>query len=133
MIIGNQSGQSRARLSLTSEQIEKAEQLRRTGRYKRLAWKKIAKEIGVPWRQLEAYFVPAVRQRIEDEKRISQTLVSLHMRDTNMVIPREVLADRERRLSLAPSSLTALLCGDPLPGCSAIDKRLLGLVVSNHN
>jgi hypothetical protein len=38
-------------------------------------------------------------------------------------IPHDVLADRERRLSTPPRSLTAALLGDPLPGRSALDKR----------
>lgn len=38
-------------------------------------------------------------------------------------IPRDVLLDRDRRLAMAPRSLTAALCGDPAPGRSAWDKR----------
>lgn len=38
-------------------------------------------------------------------------------------IPPEVLADRDRRLSLAPRSLVARVCGDPLPGYSALERR----------
>ncbi len=37
-------------------------------------------------------------------------------------IPDAVICDRARRLSLVPSSTTALLCGDPLPGCSALER-----------
>lgn len=37
-------------------------------------------------------------------------------------IPQHVLMDRDRRLSMAPRSLTAALCGDPAPGRSALDK-----------
>lgn len=37
-------------------------------------------------------------------------------------IPQEVIADRDRR-SNAPRSLTALFCGDPAPGQSALDKQ----------
>lgn len=33
------------------------------------------------------------------------------------------LAERDRRLALAPRSLSAALCGDPLPGYSALDRR----------
>jgi len=40
-----------------------------------------------------------------------------------MVVPHDVLADRERRLSTAPASLTAAAFGDPPPGYSALDKR----------
>ena len=38
-------------------------------------------------------------------------------------IPRDVLFDRDRRMELAPCSLTAALLGDPLPGRSALDRR----------
>ena len=37
-------------------------------------------------------------------------------------VPASILADRDRR-SNAPRSLTALFCGDPAPGQSALDKR----------
>jgi len=33
------------------------------------------------------------------------------------------IADRDRRAELSPKDLTALLCGDPLPGMSALDRR----------
>jgi hypothetical protein len=35
----------------------------------------------------------------------------------------EALAERDRRMSLQHTSLTAALQGDPLPGRSALDKR----------
>jgi len=35
----------------------------------------------------------------------------------------EAMADRDRRSALLPRDLTALLCGDPLPGMSAFDRR----------
>ncbi len=38
------------------------------------------------------------------------------------IIPESILADRDRRSS-APRTMTALLCGDPAPGQSALDKR----------
>lgn len=40
-------------------------------------------------------------------------------------IPEDVLADRDRRMRLkfAPRDLTAMFCGDPLPGASALDRR----------
>lgn len=34
--------------------------------------------------------------------------------DFKITIPPEVLADRDRRLSMQPRDLTALLCGDPI-------------------
>ena len=38
-------------------------------------------------------------------------------------IPIEVIAERERRLALQPRDLSAALCGDPLPGYSALERR----------
>lgn len=35
----------------------------------------------------------------------------------------EVLAERGTRLSIAPRDLTALICGDPRPGYSALERR----------
>jgi hypothetical protein len=35
------------------------------------------------------------------------------------------LADRDRRAKLEPRDLTAWFFGDPLPGMSALDQRLL--------
>lgn len=35
----------------------------------------------------------------------------------------EQIRDRDERMTLAPRDLTALFCGDPLPGHSALDKR----------
>jgi hypothetical protein len=44
-------------------------------------------------------------------------------RVTPVDIPPEVLADRQRRLSLAPQSIVAAIAGDPLPAYSALDRR----------
>lgn len=35
----------------------------------------------------------------------------------------ELIAERDRRLSQMPRDLTAALCGDPLPGYSALERR----------
>jgi len=40
-------------------------------------------------------------------------------------IPADVLAERTRRIELSHASVTAALCGDPLPGYSALDKAQL--------
>jgi hypothetical protein len=37
--------------------------------------------------------------------------------------PAAVVIERDHRQSLSPRSLTALLCGDPLPGFSALERR----------
>jgi hypothetical protein len=38
-------------------------------------------------------------------------------------LPASAIADREARYATPPRSLTALLCGDPLPGFSALERR----------
>jgi plasmid stabilization system protein ParE len=38
-------------------------------------------------------------------------------------VPPELIEDRDRRYSIMPRDLTALLCGDPLPGMSALERR----------
>jgi hypothetical protein len=42
-------------------------------------------------------------------------------RVTPVEVPPEVLADRDRRMSLAPRSIVAAIAGDPLPGYSALE------------
>ena len=37
----------------------------------------------------------------------------------------DLLADRDRRANLEPRDVTAWFFGDPLPGMSALDRRLL--------
>lgn len=39
------------------------------------------------------------------------------------IVPNEVLEHRDQRVMLRPKSLTALVCGDPLPGESALDRK----------
>jgi hypothetical protein len=36
----------------------------------------------------------------------------------------DIIAERDRRLALSPRSLTAAFCNDPLPGYSALDRRV---------
>lgn len=38
--------------------------------------------------------------------------------------PPEVIARRDHRVMLRPRTITALICGDPLPGESALDRVL---------
>ena len=44
--------------------------------------------------------------------------------DSHVTIPPGVAADRERRAALRPRDLTAAFHGDPLPGYSALDRRV---------
>lgn len=70
---------------------------------------------------------PIVRPNALRERRLLLPELGHHLptRDApaQVVVPENVLADREARLSLRPASRTAELMGDPLPGRSALDKR----------
>jgi hypothetical protein len=39
--------------------------------------------------------------------------------------PLAVLADRDHRMAIAPRDTTAAILGDPLPGLSALDRRIM--------
>lgn len=41
----------------------------------------------------------------------------------SVTVPKDVLFERDRVMSTTPRNLTAVLCGDPLPGRSALDRR----------
>lgn len=56
------------------------------------------------------------------KKRRYRTRVNLKREDV-LEIPREVLAEREFRLSLSPRDLSAAIFGDPPPGYSALERR----------
>ena len=70
-------------------------------------------------------------QQIRERKRKGNPkhpyLKGMRIRDLNdhyTVVPcPKALAERDWRAGLAPRDLTAALCGDPLPGMSALDRR----------
>ena len=41
----------------------------------------------------------------------------------DLAVPTEVIADRDRRAGLMPRDLVGWICGDPLPGYSALERR----------
>lgn len=43
---------------------------------------------------------------------------------TLMIVPPDVLARQTHRNGLRHTDLTAIVCGDPLPGCSALDRKM---------
>lgn len=62
--------------------------------------------------------------RLATERRRYQSRVPA--RDAESVSPRPTdaeIQDRNRRLAIAPRDLTAAMFGDPLPGCSALERR----------
>jgi hypothetical protein len=50
-------------------------------------------------------------------------IASISEHSEGWFVPESVLAEREQRQALEPQSLTAALMNDPLPGCSALDRR----------
>lgn len=100
-------GQRRARRSrpVSAEVIDKARGMLAS----RYSWERIAKELGVSEYMLRAAmtYIPTAADPA-----------------SRVEVPRDVWADRERRLSrqtwLTPGQL---LLGDPLPGRSALDQR----------
>lgn len=60
---------------------------------------------------------PVALRRIRARKRVQFDAVD------RVSIPESVLIERDRRYTLVPRDLTAVLMGDPLPGLSALDRR----------
>lgn len=104
---------------LTAEQIEQAKHLRKTLPRGQTSWRNIAGVIGVAERQLLLYFNPDFRAYVEARKDLIRSKAHYGEKGNQLTIPDEVLADRERR-QLLPQSIF----GDPLPGYSALDKKL---------
>lgn len=68
---------------------------------------------------------PAQEREREQRKSIlpRRSLIPQDEIESRSTIPADVMADRERRMTLAPRSLSAAQFGDPLPGYSALDRR----------
>ncbi len=66
------------------------------------------------------------RQRYEAGKhrnrRKEESALTNHRAD-EMVVPDEVWTDRNRRINAGYRDLTAMICGDPRPGQSALDQK----------
>lgn len=60
-------------------------------------------------------------RRLGEKERYQRMAPAIPMRIS--IIPAVVMERREHRSTLKPQSLTAFLCGDPLPGFSALDRR----------
>jgi hypothetical protein len=63
----------------------------------------------------------ASRNRKRYEKRVYDPSTP-HYVESGPHVPGHLLIDAERRL-MAPRTITAMLCGDPAPGFSALEKR----------
>jgi DNA-binding CsgD family transcriptional regulator len=93
--------------SLSPDEIQTARLMRREG--KTIAW--IARKL----KRSRAAIGDACRG-------------AAHINDVHVVaVPAHVLAERDARLALDPRNLTAAFAGDPLPGRSALDKKMAGV------
>jgi response regulator RpfG family c-di-GMP phosphodiesterase len=91
---------------LTSDEIHTARLLRREGK----TFGQIARRLGHS------------RESIRD---VCKGLARIVIHDVKAVaIPDHVLAERDQRLARQPRDLTAAIVGDPLPGRSALDRKM---------
>ena len=123
----------------TPEQIIEAGRMRAAG----MGWDKIACRLCIGVFKLRAAMQPGYLEYKRETNQIARDILRhgftkrrrrLKPQKTGVdpgnkashaiVPPRDVLFDRDVRLTLVPRSLTAALLGDPLPGRSALDKRM---------
>lgn len=114
---------------MTPEQIAQAMELRRLGFRGRMDWRKVAKAMKLSRRTVLKHCDPAAYEQEckWDRNHKNENLVRgnpSYLRDAKarVDVSLSVLEERDRALS-AERDLTAMLCGDPLPGRSALDKR----------
>ena len=107
----------------TPNEIIKARAMRHEG----YSWRDLATTFNCDYatirRAIEPRYAELRAQQIAATKK-GERVKSLGQREQvkSKIVPEDVLADRDRR-SNALRSLTALFCGDPAPGQSALDKR----------
>ena len=132
---------------ITPEQIAQALEYRKAS--PRWSWDRIACHMGISDYHLRCAIDPAHkarvlavaqaakqrdkdrRQKIKNDPRSMpdpkpgySAAIFGHVGGHLLDIPREVLIDREIRKAMAPRDLTAMLCGDPPSGYSALDQTL---------
>lgn len=120
-------------VTLTADQIRDARLLR----IQHWGWARIGRELGVcgqtvrralfpEWGKTRREWQQKHRDKAAKEREKEKSLdvyVDPDNRVQTIAIPSDVLFDRDRRRMLGPQSFTAWICGDPLPGYSALDKR----------
>ncbi len=105
----------------TAEQIEAMRELHRGG--------KTYKQIGAQFncsRETVSHRLNGTKWRAGPRRPMERAIIHRATLDeaNRVVIPAAALAEREYRQSLAPKDYTAAFMGDPLPGYSALDRRL---------
>lgn len=121
MGMAGKTGKSGRRVSLLDAgQLERAARLRAMG----MGWRETGAAIGVTIYSVRAALEPGF---IDKKREYSQAYKRQRYPASSLVVesvsaPQFVLFEREQAM-LAPRSLTAVLCGDPPAGRSALDKR----------
>jgi hypothetical protein len=117
-------GKRSKRYVLTPEEAEEARRLRASGRHGRMDPELISRTMGI---NCDAIRV-AIGMRLRTKQRWSNSVYRTlnpfaHTLGQGRADPPEyVIADRDRRLALEHTTVTAAFFGDPLPGHSARDK-----------
>lgn len=115
--MGEQAG-----YSLTKSQLHRAERYRAAG----IPWSVIAASVGASERAIRCGIDPGFREkRRESDRRQQANFVSpapeLHASENRL--PPSVIAKVIATVPADTRNFTARLCGDPLTGRSALDKR----------
>lgn len=114
----------------TPEEWERAKQLMAEG----AGYDKIAERLGRSRKAVKSKFQEMNRSPKQKEAKLEYQRrkrsegkgvgrEAAGIRDQHEMPCAEIFIERNRRLSLAPKSLTAAFFGDPLPGYSALDRR----------
>jgi hypothetical protein len=108
--------------SLTADQIDRAREMQQAGK----SWKAIGRALGRAPDTARRALDPTYRKQRNhssnvNQKRLMTKPVKIVL-DPKCEVPADCWIDCDRRMN-APRTLTALLCGDPPPGYSALDRR----------
>lgn len=108
-----------AKIEFTAEQIESMKAMRRNGK----SWMHLALSFNCSTATVRRLFGVAFNNSRYYESRQGWRELNLGPPARLMVIPVDVMAERDVRLATAPRDITAEFFGDPLPGYSALDRK----------
>lgn len=112
---------SRLASFVADDVLSRARKLRGLGR----AWERLAADVGVSEHIIRSRLDPGYAEKVRARVLFSRKHVrttDAHIADTNLIPPEEAA----RAIASVPPDTrnrTARLCGDPLPGRSALDRR----------
>ena len=105
------------RIEFDEQQTEVMRNMRRMGK----SWVEVAERFGCSTATVRRHMGFVVRRG--REAAVGWKHLNLEPPQVSRVVPDCVIADRDRRLAVAPRDLTAELFGDPKPGWSALDRQ----------